>query len=44
MLDGLRTLGLVDGDYAALRTELLGPLAPEGMDPAAFAELIDREF
>jgi hypothetical protein len=44
MLDGLRTLGLVEADYAALRTDLLGPLAPEGMDPAAFAELIDREF
>jgi filamentous hemagglutinin family protein len=41
LLDRLRALGLTPEDYAQLRTRLLGPLAPEGLDPAAFAQAID---
>jgi hypothetical protein len=41
MLDSIRSLGLAPADYAALRTRLVGPLAPKGIDAAAFAEALE---
>jgi hypothetical protein len=44
LLEHVHALGLVEADYAELRTQLVGPLAPGDIDPAAFARALDEQF